>query len=308
MIQLQNVTKLYGKVIGVNDITLSLAPGAYGLLGPNGSGKTTLLNLITGQLKPTIGTVRMQGRSPRNNPRLGRLVGYCPGTDGLYAHVSAFQWVRYLLHMNGIRGRAADEAAERTLGQVGMRGAMHRSIAGYSRGMRQRTKLAQAIAHDPQILILDEPFNGLDPVARHEMTQMLRDWIRLGKSLLLASHVLHEVESITRSFLLICNGRLLAQGTSEEVHALLVDLPNEVTLRCDRPHELARILVEHQLTDTLQIRGDTVTVTTRHAGQLVSGLPQWTGDAELQITEMHSANESLQSLFSTLMQMHRGER
>ena len=139
MIQLENVTKLYGRVIGVNDITLSLAPGAYGLLGPNGSGKTTLLNLITGQLKPTIGTVKVLGKSPRNNAQLSRRIGYCPGSDGLYATVSGYEWVRYLLQLQGLRATQATRAAEQALEIVGMREAMHRPIASYSRGMRQRT-------------------------------------------------------------------------------------------------------------------------------------------------------------------------
>ena len=166
IIELQGVTKLYGLVIGVNDITLSLPPGAYGLLGPNGSGKSTLLNLIMGQLRPTIGSVKVFGKSPQNNHQLFRRLGYCPSTEGLYADISAWEWVQYLQRLQGkSRGEAA-QAAERALAFVGMSYAMHRPIAGYSRGMRQRTKLAQAIAHDPDFLILDEPFNGLDPIAQ----------------------------------------------------------------------------------------------------------------------------------------------
>ena len=173
LIQLENVTKLYGRVIGVNDFSIELAPGAYGLLGPNGSGKSTLLNLITGQLKPSLGQLRVMGQSPLNNHELFRRIGYCPSSEGLYANVSALQWVRYLLELYGISARQADKAAKSALDFVGMTYAMHRDIAGYSRGMRQRTKLAQAIAHDPEFLILDEPFNGLDPVARHDMTRGL---------------------------------------------------------------------------------------------------------------------------------------
>lgn len=307
MIQLQNVTKLYGKVIGVNDITLSLDPGAYGLLGPNGSGKSTLLNLLTGQLKPTLGTVNVFGESPRNNDRLYRQTGYCPSSEGLYAAVSGFEWVRYLTQLQGMTRFDAAAAAERALTLVGMQEAMHREISGYSRGMRQRTKLAQAIAHDPDFLILDEPFHGLDPIGRHEMTVALRDWIQQGKSLLLASHILHEVELITQSFLLICGGRLLASGTAEEVHEMLVDLPNEITLRCQASHELAKRLVEHSLTDSLRINGDTVVVSTRHPSQLLSHLPAWTADGSLEITEVRSADESLQSLFTSLLRIHRGE-
>ncbi|HEY4263455.1 MAG TPA: ABC transporter ATP-binding protein [Schlesneria sp.] len=307
MIELQNVTKLYGKVIGVNDFTLKLGAGAYGLLGPNGSGKSTLLNLITGQLRPTLGTVRVMGESPRNNASLFRRLGYCPGSEGLYSSVSAFEWVKYLQQLQGMTAADADVAAANALDLVGMTPSMHRSISSYSRGMRQRTKLAQAIAHDPDILILDEPFSGLDPVGRHELTRVLLDWIDLGKSLLFASHVLHEIESITQSFLLICGGRLLASGTAEDVHAMMVGLPNEVALRCNNPHALASLMLREQVVDSASIVADTVTVATKQPARLYEQLPGWLKDSGIEVTEMHSADESLQALFNSLMKMHRGE-
>lgn len=307
MIELQNVTKLYGKVIGVNDFTLSLGPGAYGLLGPNGSGKSTLLNLITGQLRPTLGTVRVLGQSPRHNANLFRRLGYCPGSEGLYANVSGFEWVKYLQQLQGMTATDAAVAAGTALELVGMTAAMHRSISSYSRGMRQRTKLAQAIAHNPDFLILDEPFSGLDPVGRHELTNVLLDWIDLGKSLLFASHVLHEIESITQSFLLICGGRLLASGTAEDVHRMMVGLPNEVALRCNRPHALAALLVQEEVVDSARIVESTVTVATRQPARLYEQLPGWLKTSGIEVSEMHSADESLQALFNSLMKMHRGE-
>lgn len=307
MIELQNVTKLYGNVIGVNDITLSIPPGAYGLLGPNGSGKSTLLNLIMGQLIPTIGSVKVLGADPKNNNQLYRQLGFCPSSEGLYAGITGFEWVRYLQRLQGMSRTEAAEAAEQALVFVGMREGMHRAVAGYSRGMRQRTKLAQAIAHDPQFLILDEPFNGLDPIGRHEMGVALRTWIEQGKSLLFASHVLHEVESITRSFLLICGGRLLASGTAEEVHEMLVNLPNELTIRTNNVQALAQQIVEQQMADALRIEADTVCVSTRHPAQLLAELPGWVTDHDIEITQVRSADESLQELFNSLLRIHRGE-
>lgn len=308
MIELQNVTKLYGRVIGVNDITLTLEPGAHGLLGPNGSGKTTLLNLVTGQLKPTLGSVRVLGKFPRNNADLHRRIGYCPGSEGLYATVSGFEWVKYLQQLHGMSSWEAHEATERALDLVGMSDAMHRPIASYSRGMRQRTKLAQALAHDPELLILDEPFNGLDPIARHDMSVLLRDWIAEGKSLLLASHVLHEVESITRSFLLICGGRLLASGTAEEVHEILADIPNEMTLHCDRPRDLAELLLREAAAHSLKIESERLTMTTHHPARVFSELPGWLAETGIRVSEISSADESLQALFDSLMKIHRGEQ
>lgn len=307
MIELTNVTKLYGKVIGVNDFTLSLGVGAYGLLGPNGSGKSTLLNLITGQLRPTQGTVRVLGESPCNNANLYRRLGYCPGGEGLYADVSALEWVKYLQQLQGMTAAQADAASKTALDLVGMSGAMHRPISTYSRGMRQRTKLAQAIAHDPDFLILDEPFNGLDPVGRHELTQVLLDWIGMGKSLLFASHLLHEIESITESFLLISGGRLLASGTAQEVHAMMQGLPNEITLRCSDPHRLGALLMQERVADSVRVVDGLLTVATPNPSRVFEPLPRWLAQTGLQVTEMHSADESLQALFNSLMKMHRGE-
>jgi len=232
MIELRSVTKLYGSVIGINDVTMSLERKAYGLIGPNGSGKSTLLNLITGQLRPTLGSLQVLGCDPWNNRAMFRRIGVCPERDLLYHNVTGFRWVRYLLELNGFGRVEAARRAEAALDQVGLSEAMHRQMGGYSRGMRQRTKLAQALAHEPELLILDEPFNGLDPVGRRDMTEVLRRWIASGRGLLLASHILHEVEAVTDSFLMICNGRLLASGLAEEVHALMADVPAEVQIRC----------------------------------------------------------------------------
>jgi len=307
MIELQNVTKLYGTVIGVNDITLSLSPGAHGLLGPNGSGKTTLLNLLTGQLRPSIGNVRVMGQSPRNNARLFRRIGFCPGNEVYFTNVTGYEWVRYLQQLQGMTRAEASRAAKSSLELVGMSDAMHRPIATYSRGMRQRVKLAQALAHEPDFLILDEPFNGLDPIARHEMTVLLRGWIEQGKSLLFASHVLHEVESITRSFLLICGGRLLASGTAEEVHSLMANAPNEITLRTSHPHRLAALLVERELATSLRIDDHSVTVATLQPATIFRELPRSLVEMGITVTEMQSTDESLQALFNSLMKLHRGE-
>ena len=188
-----------------------------------------------------------------------------------------------------------------------MLSAMHRPIASYSRGMRQRIKLAQAIAHEPEFLILDEPFNGLDPVGRHEMTCLLRNWIASGKSLLLASHILHEIESVTRSFLLISGGRLLASGTAQEVGRMLADSPGEVTLCCNQPYRLANLLMEQNIVDSLRMTGQTVVVTTSRPNDLFAQLPTWLADTGIEIVEMHSADQSLQSLFDALLKIHRGQ-
>ena len=311
-IQFQSVTKLYGKVLGVNDITLELPRGAYGLLGPNGAGKSTLLNLLTGQLRPTRGTVRVLGLSPRNNPDLMRRIGFCPGFEGMYASVSGIEWVIYLLEMQGYTHRNARQRALDCMKMVGMAEGMSRPISSYSRGMRQRTKLAQAISHEPELLILDEPLSGLDPIGRAQMTDLLRNWIAMGRSMIIASHVLHEIEALTHSFLLISGGRVLASGTAEEVHELLFDVPLEIHVQCSDLRGFAAKILAASLADSAKIRstnsGDEVVVlSTRHAGRISSMIPGWLKDDGLQIYEIRTADDSLQSLFNSLMKIHRGE-
>ena len=309
MIRFENVTKLYKTVIGVNDVSLELAPGAYGLLGPNGSGKTTFINLIVGQLRPTIGTVRLFGENPWRRDHLLRRIGICPAVDVLISNVSALDWVQYLVQLHGFDRAEAARRAEAALELVGMAHAMRRPIGGYSLGMRQRSKLAQAIAHDPDLLILDEPFNGLDPVGRHELTQLFLQWISEGKSFLLASHLLHEVEAIRPSFLLISGGRLLASGTPEEVRSMLADLPNEIHVRVDRPKHLAPLICEVDAVESVRIdetHGEII-VSTRSPLALSQRLPEIISRGGFRVHEVRSGEESLQELFATLMRIHRGE-
>ncbi|MFY9252991.1 MAG: ABC transporter ATP-binding protein [Fuerstiella sp.] len=312
LIELNQVTKLYGTVIGVNDFTMQLKPGAYGLLGPNGAGKSTLLNLLIGQLVPTRGDVRVLGQNPRNNMQLMKKIGFCPGFEGLYSTTTGLDWVTLLLQLQGVRSGPARVRAIECLNLVGMGDSMHRPIATYSRGMRQRTKLAQAIAHKPQLLILDEPFSGLDPVGRAELTDVMKQWISEGNSLIIASHVLHEIEALTDSFLLICGGRLLASGTAAEVNELLFDTPTEIEIDCAQPNQLAGLLMQHELACSVVVEprthgNDRVRLKTQRAGTLCSQLPDLASQNGLKITRMKSADDSLQALFNSLLRIHRGE-
>lgn len=309
MIELQGVTKLYGTVIGVNDIHLSLTHGAYGLLGPNGSGKTTLINLIIGQIRPTIGQVKLFGTDPWTRDHLLGDVGLCPASEMNLPRVTAYEWVNHLLRLGGFAAGIAKSKAVAALERVKMEHAMHRPIREYSLGMRQRTKLAQAIAHDPQLLILDEPFNGLDPVGRYEMTKFLQQWVAGGKSLIFASHVLHEVEAVQPSFLLISGGRLLASGTPQEVTRILSETPSQLRIRCSDPQRLAALLVPECEVESIRLNPEQqlLEVSTRRARALYEQLPRLATNAKIVIHEIHSTDDSLKSLFTTLMKMHRGE-
>ena len=308
MIEFDEVTKLYGTVIGVNDVTLSLGPGAHGLLGPNGAGKTTFLNLVTGQLRPTTGTVKVFDMLPDSRASVHERLGVCPGDEAFYGNVTGYDWVRFLLELHGLSVSDAALRAADTMALVGMREAMHRTIGSYSRGMRQRTKLAQAFAHDPDLLILDEPFAGLDPVGRHAVTDLLRGWVEEGRNLILASHILHEVEAVTPSFVLICGGRLLASGRSDEIQELLVDLPNEIRIRCNDARALAKTIMVDQTVSSVEVTSaDALTVSTRSPLALYNELPEWINGNGIEVYELQSATDTLQSLFDSLMRVHRGE-
>ncbi|MFK7765760.1 MAG: ABC transporter ATP-binding protein [Mariniblastus sp.] len=308
MIELNGVTKLYQTVIGVNDINLTLEPGTYGLLGPNGSGKTTLINLILGQLQPTIGSVRLFGVDPWRKSGLLRRIGLCPAVEVTYPRVSGLDWVTYLCQLHGFNFTEATKRAKEALETVKLTYAMDRPMRNYSLGMRQRAKIAQAIAHDPDLLILDEPFNGLDPVGRHEMSEFLKTWATRGKSLILASHILHEVEAVNPSFLLISGGRLLASGSPAEVHSILADSPDTLNIRSSAPKQLAKLLIESCDVESIQFGGeDSFLISTPSAAQVFEQLPDLLIEHQISVSEVSSTDDSLKALFSTLMKIHRGE-
>ena len=311
MIELTNTTKLYNTVIGINDLSLNLGPGTYGLLGPNGSGKTTLINLILGQLRPTIGTVRLFGENPWRKSELLRRVGLCPAVEMTYPRVSGLEWVTYMVQLHGFGYANSVQRAKTALDRVKLAYAMNRPMRNYSLGMRQRAKLAQAIAHEPELLILDEPFNGLDPVGRFEMSELLKSWAGQGKSLILASHILHEVEAVNPSFLLISGGRLLASGSPQEVRSILADSPYTLTIRTSEPNhakQLASLMAQQFDIESIEFStDDCFVVSTRTASVVFDRLPALLKENQISITEMSSQDDSLKTLFSTLMKMHRGE-
>ena len=309
MITFERVTKLYGTVIGVNDISLTLEPGVYGLLGPNGSGKTTFINLILGQLRPTLGQVEVFGGIPWMDQGLLNRIGLCPAVQANYPFVNALQWVSYLIELRGYTRSESKRMAIQALEIVDMTHAMHRSMSGYSLGMRQRTVLAQAIAHTPDLLILDEPFNGLDPKGRIEMTAFLKNWVSEGRSLILASHILHEVESLNPSLLLISGGRLLASGTPEQVRSILADCPNALTIQCSDPRAMVNLIGSKFDIGSFHfdLQAGELEIQTRSPIEILEQLPELALKSDIVIYGVRSADGSLQDIFTTLMKIHRGE-
>ncbi len=305
MLALQHVTKLYGSVIGVNDVSVELGQGAHGLLGPNGAGKTTLLGLITGQLRPTIGTVHVFGKRPFGNPSILARIGYCPAADLTERKATPREWVTYLMQLSGFRPAAARQRADRALEEVGLAEASRRPLATLSKGMRQRAKLAGAFAHEPDLLVLDEPFDGLDPVARHDLVNLVRHWAR-DRSLLVASHLLHEVEALHADLAVILGGRLVASGSATEIRGLIDALPSEVRFLTNDPARLAERACGAGVVETLRITGnDSLIIGTRQADLLATVVAEAVRDG-LTVREVVAADRTLEGIFGRLVQLHRG--
>ncbi len=239
----RKVSRWYGPVMALNDVSFELGPGVYGLLGPNGAGKSSLLKLASGQLRPSQGSVELLGRPAFLSPDVFHSVGLCSDTDALFEDFTGLQFVSALLSLNGFGPTEADKLATEAIETVDLRDAMHRKVGGYSKGMRQRIKLAQALAHKPQVLFLDEPLSGMDPQNRRRISDLMRRLGEEGRTVLVSTHILHELEQVTRHVLLIHNGRVLAEGDLGEIRDLLDRHPRSVRLKARDTRGLARELV-----------------------------------------------------------------
>ena len=239
LIVFENISKFYGEILGVNRVNLTIAPGITSLVGPNGSGKTTLMNLMTGLIQPTRGRISILGIAPTEPERLFQAVGYCGQFDSFPKGVTGLEFVSSFLRIHGYPRAKAEEKAWQVIERVGLVESAQRKVAGYSKGMRQRIRLAQSIAHEPQVMILDEPLNGLDPMARAETIRLFRELARDGLHLIISSHILHEVDTMSDRVVLINNGYILAEGGVTGVREEIEDHPMQILVRSDRAREVA---------------------------------------------------------------------
>jgi ABC-2 type transport system ATP-binding protein len=238
----EEVSKFYGEVLGVNRVTLNIPPGITSLVGPNGSGKTTIMNLMTGLIHPDRGRILMRGLSPRDPEALMRITGYATQYDTAPRWATGFTFITTGLLLFGYERAAAEEKAWKALDKLGLADAAHRKVAAYSKGMRQRVRLAQAIAHDPDLLVLDEPLNGLDPLVRAETIDLFRAWAAEGKHVILSSHVLQEVDLISDQVILIANGMIMAEGAIRTVRDEIDEHPSQFIVRCREAAAVAAAL------------------------------------------------------------------
>jgi ABC-2 type transport system ATP-binding protein len=234
-----DVSKFYGDVLGVNRVNLSIPAGITSLVGPNGSGKTTLMNLMTGLIRPSRGHISVLGVTPDQPEQLFHFLGYCSQFDSFPKGLTGYQFIYLYLRLFGYTQAECEELAWRAIDRVGLRDAAERKTAGYSKGMRQRIRLAQSIAHSPRVLVLDEPLNGLDPLVRTETIALFRSFAKEGCHVILSSHVLHEVDVISDQVILMSGGYVVADGNIRDVRSEIQDHPMQILIRCDRPGALA---------------------------------------------------------------------
>jgi len=302
IIATDHLSKWYGQVSGLNDVTVTVPSGITGLLGPNGAGKSTFMELVTGQLRPSKGTVRVLDEPLWGNPLLYNRIGFCPEQDAFYERMTGLEWVTALVRLNGFEPDAATAAATRALEAVDLMDAAGKKIGAYSKGMRQRVKLAQAIAHDPELLILDEPLSGMDPLMRRRTIRLIKEWARSGKSVLVSSHILHEVESMTSNILLINNGRILAEGNVHQIRDLIDEHPHTVFIRAEDPRTLARTLLVEDGIISLRFEPGALVVETARPDAFYARLTDMAATGEAgRIDEVTSPDDNLQAVFKYLV-------
>jgi ABC-2 type transport system ATP-binding protein len=303
LVTFNNVSRFYGEVLGINNVSLTIPPGITSLVGPNGSGKTTLMNLMTGLIRPTEGEIRVLGIAPNHPEKLCRVVGYCAQYDAFPKGLTGYQFIYSYLRVFGMSHAECDQRTLAALQLVGLSDAAHRNVAAYSKGMRQRIKLAQAVAHDPQVMVLDEPLNGLDPLARSEAIALFRQWGEKGRHVIVSSHILHEVDQISDQVILLSQGYVVAEGQIQDVRSEVKDQPMQILVRCDRPGMLAARLFQedHVVEAKIHADGKGLLLRTKDADSFYLLLNRVILDSGLEVESVAPADDDVNSVYQYLI-------
>jgi ABC-2 type transport system ATP-binding protein len=300
------LSRWYGEVVGLNDVTFDVDAPLVGILGPNGSGKSTLFHLVTGQLRPSRGKLEVFGVEPWRHPALMSQIGFVPEGDAFWEWMGGLAFVEHLTRLHGHDKAEARKRAEAALRTTQLEeSAWDRPLGTYSRGMRQKAKIAQAIAHDPKLLVLDEPLTGADPVSRRHINEVVRAKAKEGVAVLVSSHVLHEVEALTTEVLVLSRGRLVARGDVRSIRALIDEHPHKVRIGVSDPRVLARELVAEPGVVSIAVEPQALLVETRDPERLQNALPRLCLDAKLRLTHVAATDESLQAVFDYLFERRR---
>jgi ABC-2 type transport system ATP-binding protein len=303
VIETSKLSKWYGNVLGLSDVTLEIEPGITGLLGPNGAGKSTFLRLLTGQIKPSIGHVVIFGQKVRNNYALFSRVGFCPEQDCFYEEMTGWEFLTSLLKLQHFAELEVKTRAERALEVVELSADKDRLIRAYSRGMRQRLKFSQAIAHDPEIIILDEPLSGMDPLGKRKIIRLIKEYKGRGKTVIVSSHVLPEIEALTKNIILIHQGKIFAKGDIHYIRDLIDSHPHMVSIKCAEPRRLASMLIEDDFVLKLHFGPDpkSLLVETNNRDKFFSLLLSLLVKNRIEVEEITSPDDNLQAVFDYLV-------
>ncbi|MDE2803284.1 MAG: ABC transporter ATP-binding protein [Chloroflexota bacterium] len=298
-VEVQAISKWYGNVVAVNDMSFEVYPGVTGILGPNGAGKTTLLSMMCGLLRPSQGTVRVLGEEVVGNVALYRRVGIMLEHDALYPFMTGRSFVQLAAKLQGVDD---PEAVERAIATVNLLDAQDRATGTYSRGMRQRIRLAATIVHDPEVLLLDEPLNGTDPRQRVEFGEFVERMRGEGRTVLISSHILEEVEALADRILLVVSGKLAAAGNHREIREKLDERPFVVRLVASKQREMAAALVGLEAVESVRLERDAIEVTTRNLADLQRSAPRLARDIGSRLYRIEPLDDSLESVFSYVVQ------
>jgi ABC-2 type transport system ATP-binding protein len=303
VVDLENVSKFYGKVLGLNDFTCAFGQGMIGLLGPNGAGKSTMLKLITGQIKPSKGKVIVLNEKPWDNPILNEEMGYCPEQDTFFRGMTGQEFVTFNARMYGHSHRDSWKLARKAISRVGMRKDANRSVDGYSKGMRQRIKLAQALVNDPQLLILDEPLAGTDPIGRVMIMDLLHDLEKEGKNVIISSHVLHEIERLTMNIVIVNKGRLVASGDLHEIRDSMDRFPLTVRVKTTQRNSIAKLVFDIPSVTSVSYGDDggELLIRTRFPMVFFPEFQRILVENSLEIMSIDSPDDSLDAIFKYLV-------
>ena len=296
-----NVSRFYGEILGINKVSLSVPPGITSLVGPNGAGKTTLMNLMTGLIKASHGEISVLGVRPDDPQRLCRIVGYCAQFDAFPRGLTGRQFVYSYLRLFGFSETETARRADAAIELVGMTPAAGRPCAAYSKGMRQRIKLAQSIAHDPKVIVLDEPLNGLDPLARAETIALFQQWGREGRHVIVSSHILHEVDRISDQVILLSHGYVVAEGHIQGVRSEVKEQPMQIVVRCDRPNDLAARLFQEGHVVEAKVAAGSLLLRTRDADGFYLLLNRVVLDSGLIVESVAPADDDVNAVYQYLI-------
>jgi len=293
-------SKWYGHVLGVSDVSWTLRGGIVGLLGPNGAGKSTLIKMMAGLLRPSRGTLTVYGASPFDDVAVRRRIGYAPEHEKTWDELSARELVTAMAKLAGVPAASARRVAEAALAQMGMSYALDRRVRGFSKGMRQRTKLATAIAHDPDFLLLDEPLTGVDPKARIEIVEQIKQLAAAGKTIVISSHVLYEIEALTSDIVVIYRGQVLAEGNVYEIRRLIDRHPHRIRVECDKPRTIAAALAGEDHVARIAFERGAVLVETRDPDRCYELIGDTVLASQVAVSALTSPDNNLGAVFEYL--------